>query len=156
MNPSELGALVRSPFAADLARSPTVTLRAGHEVDSYRLPSPYDSAVDGVTDAYLEQYPWGVAHLDAPSWRHYLPSLLDHALRHLEQSSNVTDALLASLRPPDRDPPRLASLSTEQEAAVTRVLEALAFSEGSAHQALACQALEEWWVPGALYRGAAR
>ena len=72
----------------------------------------------------------------------------------MRHSNNVTDALLSSLRPPDREPPRLASLSPEQEVLVTRFLDILAFSEESAHQELACQLLEEWWAPGALYRPA--
>jgi hypothetical protein len=60
--------------------------------------------------------------------------------------------LLNSLRPPDREPPRLASLSPEQMAVVTGVLDLLAFSDESAYRDLACQVLEEWWAPGALYR----
>ena len=59
---------------------------------------------------------------------------------------------LNNLRPPDRTPPRLASLSPEQENVVTAFLDLLAFSESSAHKDFACQILEEWWVPGALYR----
>jgi hypothetical protein len=31
-------------------------------------------------------------------------------------------------------------------------LETLAFSDRSAYQAEACQVLEEWWIPNALYR----
>jgi hypothetical protein len=152
MSQTELVALAFAAFAADISRSPAVTLRAGNELDEYKTPSPFVAALDVVTDEYLEQYTWGVGYLDAPSWRHYLPHLIEYALRHIHQGSNVTDALLYSLRPPDREPPRLASLSPEQEALVTRALDALAFSEESAHQELACQVLEEWWSPGALYR----
>ena len=64
----------------------------------------------------------------------------------------VTESLLSSLRPPDREPPRLASLSAAQEAVVVAVLDALAFGDGSAYQDYAMQVLEEYWVPNALYR----
>jgi hypothetical protein len=64
----------------------------------------------------------------------------------------VTDALLWSLRPPDREPPRLGSLSAEQEAVVVAALDVLAFDPRSACQDLAMQVLEEYWVPGAFYR----
>jgi hypothetical protein len=57
-----------------------------------------------------------------------------------------------SLRPPDREPPRLASLSPAQERVVRQLLEALAFAEDSVWQADACQALEEWWIENPLYR----
>jgi hypothetical protein len=52
----------------------------------------------------------------------------------------------------DRDPPRLESLDSVQEAAMRELLEVLAYSSASLWQAEACQALEEWWIDGALYR----
>ncbi len=64
----------------------------------------------------------------------------------------VAEALLWSLRPPDREPPRLGSLSAEQEAVVVAVLDVLAFDERSLDRDLAMQVLEEYWIPGALYR----
>ena len=53
---------------------------------------------------------------------------------------------------PDRDPPRLASLNATQQSVMKDVLEVLAYSPDSIWQAEACQALEEWWIDGALYR----
>jgi len=132
MSQTELVALAFAAFAADVSRCPTVTLRGGNELDEYKTPAPFDAALDVVTDEYLEQYTWGVSYLDAPSWRHYLPYLIEYALRRIDQGSNVTDALLTSLRHPDRQPPRLASLSPEQEALVTRALNALAFNPSGA------------------------
>jgi hypothetical protein len=73
-------------------------------------------------------------------------------LRHPEHNTDVCDALLNNLRPPDREPPRLASLSADQEKVVVEFLELLAFSNTSAIRHFACQVLEEWWIPGALYR----
>jgi hypothetical protein len=64
----------------------------------------------------------------------------------------VVEGLLHSLRPPDREPPRLASLTVEQESVIVEFLEDLAFSEDSANQDFAQQVLEEWWLPDALYR----
>jgi hypothetical protein len=64
----------------------------------------------------------------------------------------LTEALLWSLRPPDREPPRLGSLSAEQEAVIVAVLDVLAFDARSLDRELAMQVLEEYWVPGALYR----
>jgi len=152
MNPAVLVAMASAAFAKDAASSPRITLRGGEALDSYEDPPLFDPALDEVTDTHLERYSGGLTFLDAASWRHYLPHLIGYAVRHLGQFTDVCDALLNSLRPPDREPPRLASLTLDQERAVTAFLELLAFSESSAHQAFACQVLEEWWIPGALYR----
>ncbi|MEZ4364984.1 MAG: DUF6714 family protein [Kofleriaceae bacterium] len=155
-DPAEVAAGLRAAFAADLGSPPRMTLRAGDAVDEYRAPPPLDPALDEPSDAYLARHPCGVGYLDPASWRHYLPHLLGYALRHLDAASPVTEAVLGSLRPPDRDPPRLASLDAEQEAAVTRCLEVLAFADGAACADLACQVLEEYWLPGARYRSPSR
>jgi hypothetical protein len=152
MSHQALLAEIRQAFAVEAAITPSVTLRGGNAIDEYNSPPPFEPEVDAITDEYLETYHWGVSYLDAASWRHYLPSLFEYALRNIDKVSLVIEALLSSLRPPDREPPRLASLSREQEALVTQVLDALAFSKESANQELACQVIEEWWVPGALYR----
>ena len=60
----------------------------------------------------------------------------------------VVEALVRSLRPPDRYPPRLASLSVDQEAVVGAWLEHVAADP--AFRPLrdeAQQALDEWWRP---------
>jgi hypothetical protein len=142
-------------FRADVDAKPEVTLRAGDSLDSYEVPPPFDPELDEPTDSYLEMYGFhGLPFLDPASWRHYLPRLIDYVFRHLDDSqSMVIDGLVYSLRPPDRNPPRLASLNGEQEAVVVDFLEYLAFSEGSLPEhEMALQALEEWWVPDAIYR----
>ena len=151
----DFGARFREAFAADLAAAPQMTLRQGDAIDSYdRAPAP-DRVNDAVTDSYLERHFWGLSHLDPASWRHYLPALADFAQRHIASNSNVVGSLIASLRPPDRDPPRLASLTAAQETLVRELLEMLAFSPASAWHTEACQALEEWWIEDALYRAKA-
>jgi hypothetical protein len=62
------------------------------------------------------------------------------------------EGLLWSLRPPDRTPARLASLTPEQEAVIIEFLDCLASVEHLAEGDLVLQVMEEWWVPGALYR----
>src|SRR5262249_30158198 len=65
----------------------------------------------------------------------------------------AVEALIRSLRPPDRYPPRLATLTAEQETVVVAFLETLALGDGSGHmQEDAQQALEEWWLPDARHR----
>jgi hypothetical protein len=113
--------------------------------------------LDEPTDAYLERYTfWGQAFLDPGSWRHYLPQWIDYAIRHAaDRSTTLVDGVLTSLRPPDREPPRLASLSPEQEAVAVAFLRHAATSGDAAYDAaLAQQVLEEWWVPNARYRPA--
>ena len=125
MEPARLKALTVAAFVAfeaDAAATPAMSLRAGNALDDGAQPTPNDKQLDAPTDNYLEQYYWGLPHLDAASWRNVLPFLLGYALRHLETPSNVVDALLNSLRPPDRTPPRLGSLSLEQEQIVSQVL----------------------------------
>jgi uncharacterized protein DUF6714 len=142
-------------FQVDLQTIPPLTLRGGDAEDSYREPPPYDPTLDEPTDAYLARYAFSaLPYLDAASWRHYLPQLIDYACRHLISTETmVIDGLLSSLRPPDRVPVRLASLTADQEDAVRGFLEYLALGdEPNHHREFATQVLEEWWLPNALYR----
>ena len=136
-------------FHSDVAIPPPLTLRGANEVDSYSQAMPFDPAEDDPTDGYLERFAfWGVVYLDARSWRHYLPRLIDYAVRHPDDPAMVTEALVRSLRPPDRYPPRLATLNTDQEDVVRTFLEQIALGDVMPHmQADAQQALEEWWLP---------
>jgi hypothetical protein len=128
-----------------------MSLRAGNDVDEYREPSPFDAELDGCDDAYLEAYAWGLTHLDPVSWRHYLPRFIDYTLRH-PQGTNAGDACVQGLRPPDRAPPRFASLNPDQERVVVEFLTTLGLGEGNSYAEDARIALEEWWLPGATYR----
>ena len=139
-------------FSAEGTAFPAMTLRGGDALDAGKDAPPFDVLVDAISDDYLEAHPWGSGWLDAASWRHYLPFMIEYALRRIGQDSEVTDALLTSLRPPERTPPRLGTLSKAQETAVLRVLDVLAYSEGSASLDLATQVLGEWWTPGAIKR----
>jgi hypothetical protein len=157
MNLSDLASVVeetRLAFAREAGDIPPMSLRAGNAADNYEIQPPHSRTDDRVSDAYLEQNYWGIAHLDPLSFRHYLPALVEYSLRNIEQGSNVVDTLLFNLRPPDRDPPRLGSLSPAQEAVLVKFLDAMAFSDSSAFKEEASLALEEWWAPGALYRHA--
>jgi hypothetical protein len=67
----------------------------------------------------------------------------------------VVEGLLASLRPPDQEPPRLTSLTAQQEAVVVAFLQHAASGTDAVYDAaLAQQVLEEWWMPKAWYRPA--
>jgi hypothetical protein len=149
----ELSQRAYAVFQVYVAAIPPITLRGGCAADSYAAAPAYDPAIDAATDGYLEAYTfWGLAYLDAASWRHYLPRLIDYALRHLDDPRMAVEGLLHSLRPPDRNPPRLAALTPEQEAVITAFLEQIAFRDESVNQELAMQVLEEWWLPNARYR----
>jgi len=140
-------------FHADALAVPQMTLRGGYAEDSYDIAPPPDPVLDELTDTYLEAYTfWGLAYLDPASWRHYLPHLIDYTFRHMDDPKMVVEGLLHNLRPPDRVPLRLASLTAEQEAVIVEFLEDVAFSEDSANRDFAIQVLEEWWIPDALYR----
>jgi uncharacterized protein DUF6714 len=154
MSALEIIARAGEAFRADVEAPPPLTLRGGNAVDGYDVPPPFDPARDEPTDAYLEGFAfWGLGYLDARSWRHYLPRLIDYALRRPDDPAMAAEALVRSLRPPDRYPPRLGSLSPAQEAAVTAFLEEVALGEAAPHlREEAQQALEEWWLPGARSR----
>jgi hypothetical protein len=141
-------------FHADAEAMPSLTLRGGNAVDGYYEAEPFDPARDEPTDAYIEGYAfWGLGYLDAQSWRHYLPRLIDYAFRHPDDPAMVVEALIRTLRPPDRYPPRLGTLMAQHEAVVVAFLEALALGEGFDHwRDDARQALDEWWLPGARRR----
>jgi hypothetical protein len=147
---TDLIAEIFAAFATEGSAFPSMTLRGGDALDADRPAPPFDVLVDAVSDEYLEAHPWGSGYLDAASWRHYLPFMMAYALRHIDRNSEVTDALLTSLRPPDREPPRLASLNKAQETAVLRFLDALTHGPGSASRDLAAMVLSEWWTPGAI------
>jgi hypothetical protein len=153
MSQAEIVRRAFEAFAAETAVPPTISLRGGDAIDDYREPPPFDADIDAITDEYLFKYTWGVGYLNPVSWRHYLPHIIEHSVRLYQQGSGVIDAVLNSLRPPDREPSRLASVSPDQESVMVEFLDLLAFSAESKHQDLACQVLEEWWSLGALYRG---
>ncbi|WP_442961826.1 DUF6714 family protein [Pseudomonas sp. BMS12] len=139
-------------FYSETSCAPLMSLRAGNAIDDYSTPTPFESEYDQVSDEYLESFHWGLSYLDPLSWRHYLPYFFQYAFCRIHKGSVVTDALLNSLRPPERTPPRLGSLSTEQETAIRHAIEHLAFAKDSVHAELACQVLEEWWLPNSVYR----
>lgn len=157
MDAGEHVRLAREAFRAELAEPPALSLRGANAVDSYDNPEPFDSTVDEPTDEYLERFTfWAMPYLDARSWRHYLPRLIAYALAHPDDPAMVVEATVRSLRPPDRVPARLTTLSTAQEAVIVRFLEHIALSDeenGSRDDARA--ALEEWWLPGAFLRARA-
>ena len=147
---TDLIADIFAAFSAEGTAFPPMTLRGGDALDLDKPAPPFDVLVDAISDEYLEAHPWGSGYLDATSWRHYLPFMMEYALRHITEASDVTDALLTSLRPPDRNPPRLGSLSKAQETAVLRFLDVMAHSADSASVDLAAVVLSEWWTPGAI------
>ena len=145
-------------FRTDAAEPPPLTLRGANAIDSYSRPTAFDPAVDEATDAYLEGFGfWAIGYLDARSWRHYLPRLIDYACRRPDDPAMVVEALVRSLRPPDRYPPRLATLDAAQEDIVRTFLEQAALGNALPHlQTEAQQALEEWWLPNARCRPTAQ
>ena len=142
-----------SVFAEDARRPPPMSLRSGEDADSYRVPRPY-SPDDAPTQALIGQLAfWALPHMDAQSWRHHLPNLIEYGLAHRSDPGDLAvEAILWSLRPPDRDPPRLGSLSDEQEAVIVAFLDVLAFDDASAFTDFAQQVMEEWWAPRPLFR----
>jgi len=140
-------------FQLDGVVSPPMTLRGGNAIDGYSTPPPYNAQLDQPTDEYLERYHWGITFLDPLSWQYYLPYLITYAVRNFRDgTSMVIHNLLSSLRPPDQEPPRLASLSQAQERVIVSFLDVLAFDEESQWQVYALQVMEEYWLPNALYR----
>lgn len=150
---SEISSRASDVFHADNLAVPQMTLRGGYAEDSYDVAPAYDAVLDELTDAYLEAYTfWGLAYLDSASWRYYLPHLIDYTFRHMDDPKMAVEGVLHNLRPPDREPPRLASLTAEQEAVIVEFLDEVAFSDDSVNRDFAIQVLEEWWIPNAQYR----
>ena len=152
----ELRRRIWGAFETERNPAPPMSLRAADAEDSYAEAPKYDSAEDGPTDEYLERYALhGLPYLDSGSWRFYLPLLMDYAVRHIGSTSAgamAIEGLLWSLRPPDREPPRLSSLTPAQEAVVTDCLRELALADDSRFSEAALQVLEEWWLKPSLYR----
>src|SRR4029450_2152132 len=121
-------------FRADADTAPPLSLRGGYAVDSYDEADPFDPARDEPTDAYLEGFAfWGLGYLDAQSGGAYLPRLISSAFRRPDDPAMAVEALVRSLRPPDRYPPRLGTLTADQEAVVVAFLETLGLGEGRGH-----------------------
>ena len=123
---------VRLAFRVDIASRPPLTLRGANAVDGYDEPEPFDADADAPTDEYLERFTfWAMPYLDARSWRHYLPRLIEYALAHPVDPRMVTESLVRSLRPPDRLSPRLATLDRKQEAVIVDLLTLIAVEANS-------------------------
>lgn len=152
--PQDLLKRLRDAFAVDLLRPPATTLREADTIDSYGEARPVMVSDDSPTPSYLNRCASGISYLDAASWRHYLPALGELAINSLSEDSLAVSGLIQSLRPPDREPPRLGSLDAMQEIVLRELLELVAYSADSIWQSEACQALEERWIEGALYRPA--
>ena len=100
MSPEEIVSGAFEVFRTDIESPPPLTLRGGNAVDGYSQAVPFDPAEDEPTDAYFEAFAfWGLGYLDARSWRHYLPRLIDYAFRHPNDPAMVAEALVRSLRP---------------------------------------------------------
>ena len=154
MDQLELARKARDAFRDDVAAPPALSLRGANAVDGYESPPPFDPDADAPTDAYLEGNAfWAMPYLDAHSWRHYLPRLIEYALAHPDDPAMVVEAAVRSLRPPDRVPARLTTLTAVQESVIVEFLEWLALDEGErAASGDARLALDEWWLPGAYLR----
>lgn len=151
-NSLEVGAAILDAFGPR-PEPPALTLRGGAALDVYDTPPEFDPTLDSPTERYLLRFCCGLAHLDTDSWFHYLPLLLRAAWARASLPGDpLVEAVLWTLRPPDRVPARLGRLSLAQESVVTAVLEHLAFAPGSRNQEFALQLLEEYWIPRALYR----
>ncbi len=148
-----LRALIAAAFVEPADR-PAITLRAGKCAGRLRAASAVGSSARYARRGVSRGQLLGQHHLDPASWRYYLPILMRHGLDRFRgrAPSMSTDTLPFSLRPPDRDPPRFATLSPEQNAAVSQFLDLLAFDPRSMHTDDAMTAMEEYWAPGATYR----
>src|SRR5678810_687207 len=94
-------------FKADADSAPNITLRGGNAIDGYDEPPPFDPAIDEPTDAYLETHAFhGMNFIDAQSWRHYLPRLIDYALRNIASNAPGTMAIDCLLYTSDADDER--------------------------------------------------
>jgi hypothetical protein len=144
---------ISAAFPASAA-SPVLSLSQGDEIDSYDTPTPDVLPADWhkVSERELEEHQWGFTHLDAESWRFYLPAFLAYSVRHFTRGESlVVAACLSNLRPPDRVPSRFGTLTDSQRQVVISVLEFLAFGSESDFTAEACQVLEEYWIEHPLY-----
>jgi hypothetical protein len=150
--------LINEVFKDTTVKIPPMTLRAGNAVDSYDLPTDYEEQLDRPTDEYLQQFAyWGLPHLDPVSWHYYLPLLMSYSLRNATKDAPVesglaVEAILFSLRPPDREPSRFSLLTPEQEEVIDQFLVILAFNEESIYQEDGMEVLEEYWIPETIYR----
>ena len=132
---------------------PSMTLRSGNEIDNYDNPISFEELIDVPNDKCLEDFYYGMSYLDSKSWKYYLPIFIDYSLRnYITSNSIVIDSLISSLRPPEREPPRLSTLNEEQKKAIVTFLDTLAFDNKSIWKNEAMVALEEYWAPGALYK----
>lgn len=125
-----------------------MTLRQGNEIDSYDTPTPEKTLPTdwhSISNDELENHHWGMNHLDAQSWRFYLPAFLGYSVRHPALGESlVIDTCILTLRSCDSAPPKFKTLTEEQRRAIVGVLEFLAFDPESQVQDAACQALEEY------------
>ncbi len=148
----QISELAHKYFKLDFESHPKVTLRAGDALDNGSTHIPFNVELDQITELYLESFHWGINHLDPSSWRHYIPTFVDFCIRNKNSSSLVIDSFLNSLRPPDRQPARFSSLSSEQKDVIVKFLEFMAFDSKSGFADLAFQCLEEYWGSNPIFK----
>ena len=151
MNPESI---IKRAFEVFSQEAPRMTLRHGDALSSYRTITDVDPNItDDTSDLYLERYQNGLYHLDVQSWRSYLPFLISYSIRHVRSigPSMVIDIFLSSLRPPDREPPRLSTIQVDEKKVIVDTLEFLALSKGSEYENIALQVMEEYWIPNSTY-----
>jgi hypothetical protein len=144
---------ISAAFPADGAKA-ALSLKRADEIDSHDTPTPEVVPTDwrNVSEPELEEHHWGLTHLDAESWRFYLPAFLAYSVRHLSDGDSlVIAACLSNLWPPDRKPSRFSTLIDSQRQTIVSVLELLAFDGESGFTTDACQVLEEYWIEHPLY-----
>jgi hypothetical protein len=93
---AEIVERARRVFAEDAARTPPMSLRSGEDADSYRVARPYVPE-DAPTQALIGQLAfWALPHLDAESWRHHLPHLIEYGLAHRSDAGDLAvEAIVA-------------------------------------------------------------
>ena len=89
-----------------------MTLRGGDALDRDQPAPPFDVLVDAISDDYLEAHPWGSGWLDAASWRHYLPFMMEYALRHIDRAQR-RHRRAAHVVPPARPRPAAPGLADQ-------------------------------------------
>lgn len=108
-----------------------------------------ESSWDCIPDADIEECAWALCHLDAVSWRYYIPAYMIWSLRHFRVSDSIVSDFTIYTFDPSGDFEHVLArhrlLDEGQSRAVCRFLRYMAANDDFADGQVANAALDGYW-----------
>jgi hypothetical protein len=152
-------AAIRAAFRG-VARG-AITLHEAEVIDDYGTDEERAAAREldtergweEIPDAYVEECPSALYHVDPESWRYYVPRYMEWSIRHFRSSDSfLVDSTIYGFNPStdatllEHEMERYRTLTAEQAQAVCRFLRYMARHADHADADAADDALRKYWA----------